>query len=136
MLCIASIIRVERIKLATNSVSSNQQQLLVTADVPNSLILSIPMIELIRSSETSVLTRAMWRQIPEDLIPHSHCSENLRSCATLKPSSQATCWRISLFGCLRLLVPHIRSYHYHIRCLRIRHSVVAGEKGLIYMGHQ
>jgi hypothetical protein len=40
-------------------------QLLVTANVPSLLILSIPMMEAIRSSETSVLTRATWSHIPE-----------------------------------------------------------------------
>jgi hypothetical protein len=31
------------------------------------------------SSETSVLTRATWRNIPEDAILHSHLRENLKS---------------------------------------------------------
>jgi hypothetical protein len=33
----------------------------------------------IRSSETSVLTRATWRNIQEDGILHSICRENLKS---------------------------------------------------------
>jgi hypothetical protein len=41
------------------------------------------MMEAIRSSETSVLRRATRRNIPEDGIPHSHYSRNLKSYITL-----------------------------------------------------
>jgi hypothetical protein len=47
--------------------------------VPSSPILSTPMVEARRSFETSVLTRAILRNIPEDDILHGHRRENLKS---------------------------------------------------------
>jgi hypothetical protein len=55
-------------------------QLLVTANVvPSSRILSTLMMEATRSFETSVLTRAKLRNIPEDSGIRTHRREYLKS---------------------------------------------------------
>jgi hypothetical protein len=50
------------------------RRLLVTANVvPSSLVNIVLMMVALRSSETSVLTRATWRNIPEDGTPQVYC---------------------------------------------------------------
>jgi hypothetical protein len=52
---------------------------LVTANVPSWPILVSKMMEAIRSSETSILTRSTRRDIPEDGIVYSNSRESLKS---------------------------------------------------------
>jgi hypothetical protein len=74
----ASFIRMTRVgELETTLAVTSYRRTLRRNSI--SPILVTLMKEALRSSETSILTRATRRNIPEDVILHSHRLENLKS---------------------------------------------------------
>jgi hypothetical protein len=55
-----------------------------TGRLPRVALVRTAVSEALGSSETTVLTRATRRNIPEDTILHSHCRENLKSYIKLR----------------------------------------------------
>jgi hypothetical protein len=91
----SSFIRVTIVELgATLAVTRTRRWLL-----PVTLIM-----EMISSSETSVLTRATWHNTQEGTILHSHCRENLKSFrfSCLARTGCLSCMKITHFPTLAL----------------------------------
>jgi hypothetical protein len=80
MLCQVALVKTDVSDELSASIIRVTSRLLVTANiVPSSPIIVSLMMETLSSSETSVLTRATWRNIQEDDILHSHLCEKLKS---------------------------------------------------------
>jgi hypothetical protein len=68
-----------RVTLVRNDVSEELSASIIMMTRIGPQILVTLMMETLISPETSVLTRATWRNIPEHATLHSHRRENLKS---------------------------------------------------------
>jgi hypothetical protein len=76
----------------TSNFLCSVRRLLVTANVPSSLILVTLMMDVLYSSEMLVLTTATWRNIPEDGILYAKArSWDAMYCAGEVPMFWGTC---------------------------------------------
>jgi hypothetical protein len=77
---LARIGEVGTLVITSNGHTSMLRFLIIRNVDSNSSILLTLMIKALRSSETSVGTRDIWRNISKDRIFHNHLRSNLKSC--------------------------------------------------------
>jgi hypothetical protein len=95
---------------------------------PSSPILVTMMVEALRSSETSVLTRAIRYNIPEEGVLHSHSFENLKSYIAGLCSRDIMCllWGMNWVSITQkkafFIVTAVETSNLRVCCLVINHK--------------